>query len=95
MDYTPFYPTISLHSCKRTFYPLDGSRPTSKYGPNLIAYAVYLIIELRLSQERVTSNIEKLFDISLWGDKTHKFKADTAEAYRSAYDEYSEKSLQR
>ena len=70
-----------------TLYPLDGSRPTSKYGPNLIAYAVYLIIELRLSLGRVTSNIVKLFDISLWGDKTHKFKADTAEAYRNAYNE--------
>ena len=74
-------------SCKATFYPFDGSRPTSKYGSNLIAYAVYLIIELRLSLGRVTSNIRKLFDISLWGDKTHKFKADTAEAYRNAYDE--------
>jgi predicted RecB family nuclease len=74
-------------SCKVTFYPLDDSRPTSKYGSNLIAYAVYLNIELRLSLGRVTSNIVKLFDISLWGDKTHKFKADTAEAYRNAYDE--------
>ena len=74
-------------SCKKTFYPLDGSRPASKYGSNLIAYTVYLIIELRLSLGHVTSNIRKLFDISLWGDKTYKFKTDTAEAFRSAYDE--------
>jgi hypothetical protein len=74
-------------SCKNTFYPLDGSRPTRKYGSNLIAYTVYLIIELRLSLGRATSNIRRLFDIPLWSDKTHKFKADTAEAYRSVYDE--------
>jgi len=74
-------------SCKITFYPHDDSRPTSKYGANLIAYAVYLIIELRLSQGLVTSNIRRLFDISLWSDKTYKFKADAAEAYRNAYDE--------
>ena len=71
-----------------TFYPLDGSRPTSKYGPNLIAYAVYLIIELRLSLGRVTSNIVKLFDISLWGEKTHKFKADTGEAIATHITKY-------
>jgi transposase-like protein len=74
-------------SCNATFYPLDNSRPTSKYGSNLIAYALYLNIELRLSLGRVTSNIVKLFNISLWSDKTHKFKADTAEYYRNVYDE--------
>jgi predicted RecB family nuclease len=74
-------------SCRSTFYPFDDSRPKSKYGSNLIAYAIYLLIELRLSLGRVTSNIRNLFDISLWGDKTHKFKANTAEAYRSTYEE--------
>ncbi len=73
--------------CKLTFYPHDNSRPTGKYGANLIAYAVYLIIELRLSLGLVTSNIRRLFDISLWPDKTYKFKASAAESYRNAYDE--------
>ncbi len=77
--------------CKSTFHALDDSRPTSKYGSNLIAYAVYLNIELRLSLGRVTSNIRKLFDVSLWSDRTYKFKADTAEAYRNAYDEILER----
>jgi predicted RecB family nuclease len=72
--------------CKNTFYPLDSSRPTRKYGSNLVAYLVYLMIELRLPMGRVTSHIRRLFHISLWTDKTHKFKADTAEAYRSVYD---------
>ena len=73
-------------SCKNTFYPLDPCRPTRKYGPNLIAYAVYLIIELRLSLERVTYHMRKLFRIPLWNDKIYKFKADTANAYHSVYD---------
>jgi len=47
--------------CKRTFNALDGSRPTSKYGSNIIAYVVYLNIELRLSLSLVTYNIRKLF----------------------------------
>ena len=86
LDYTSFYTTISLRSCKNTFYPLDPCRPTRKYGPNLIAYAVYLIIELRLSLERVTYHMRKLFRIPLWNDKIYKFKADTANAYHSVYD---------
>ena len=74
-------------TCATTFYPLDDSRPTSKYGANLVAYAIYLNIELRLSLGQVTSNIRRLFDIALWFDKTHKFKADTAKSYRNVYDE--------
>jgi predicted RecB family nuclease len=73
-------------SCGNTFYPLDPCRPTRKYGSNLIAYAVYLTIELRLSLERVTSHMRRLFDVSIWSDKTYKFKADTATAYRGLYD---------
>ena len=74
-------------SCKSTFYPLDTSRPLRKYGPNLISYIVYLIIELRLSLDRVTSHIRNLFHIPLWNDKTYKFKTDAAESYRSVYNE--------
>ena len=58
-------------SCKSTFYPLDTSRPTKKYGHNLSSYIVYLIIELRLSLERVTSHIRNLFHIPLWSVTVH------------------------
>ena len=34
---------------------------------------------------RVTSSIRRLFHIPLWGDKMHKFKTDTAEAYGDVY----------
>ena len=73
-------------SCTNTFYPLDDTRPNIKYGSNLIAYVIYLNIELRLSLGRATSNVRRLFGIPLWGDKTHKFKADTAKSYRNVYD---------
>ena len=77
-------------SCKNTFYPLDPSRPIRRHGSNLIAYTVYLIIELRLSLQRVTSHIRQLFDVPLWNDKTYKFKADAAESYRCVYDDILE-----
>ena len=37
-------------SCGSVFYPPDQQWLSSKYGPDLIAYAIYQIIELRLPQ---------------------------------------------
>jgi predicted RecB family nuclease len=72
-------------SCRRTFYPQGRRLPRNKYGPNLIAYVVYLNIELRLPQERVSANLSKLFGLSLSCGATNRFKAQAAEAYRSEY----------
>jgi transposase len=71
-------------SCRSTFLPLDRCFSKSKYGPNIIAYSVYLNIELRLPQERVNSHLSKLFGLSF--PSASKFKMQAAEAYRSAYD---------
>jgi predicted RecB family nuclease len=71
-------------SCKSTFLPLDRCSSKSKYGPNIIAYSVYLNIELRLPQERVNSHLSKLFGLSF--PSASKFKMQAAEAYRSVYD---------
>ena len=71
-------------SCRSTFFPLNRCFSKSKYGPNIIAYSVYLNIELRLPQERVNSHLSKLFGLSL--PSASKFKMQAAEVYRSAYD---------
>ncbi len=72
-------------SCRSTFYPLDRRWTAKKYGPNLTAYAIYLNIELRLPQERVSANLNKLFGLGLTRGATNRFKADAAEAYSGAY----------
>jgi predicted RecB family nuclease len=74
-------------SCKTTFYPLDRLLLKSKYGPKLIAYVIYLNIELRLPQERVSSNLNQLFGLSLARGTTNKFKAQAAEVYRGEYND--------
>jgi hypothetical protein len=71
-------------SCWSTFLPLDRCSSKSKYGPNILAYSVYLNIELRLPKERVNSHLSKLFGLSF--PSASKFKMQAAEAYRSAYD---------
>jgi predicted RecB family nuclease len=74
-------------SCRNTFYPPDRRWTAKRYGPNLTAYSIYLNIELRLPQERVSSNLNKLFGLGLPRGATNRFKADAAEAYRSAYND--------
>jgi len=74
-------------SCRNTFYPPDRRWTAKRYGPNLTAYAIYLNIELRLPQERVSSNLNKLFGLCLPRGAPNSFKADAAEAYRSAYND--------
>jgi len=74
-------------SCRSTFYPPDRRWTAKRYGPNLTAYAIYLNIELRLPQERVSSNLNKLFDLGLTRGATNRFKADAAEAYSGAYND--------
>jgi hypothetical protein len=72
-------------SCRSTFLPPGRCLPSNKYGPGLIAYSIYLNIELRLPQERISSNLSKLFGLSLAGRQTNRFKMQTAETYRKLY----------
>src|SRR4029077_707374 len=47
-------------SCKSTFYSPDRSWTSKKYGQNLVAYAIYQTIELRLPQSRVAAGMNQL-----------------------------------
>src|SRR5208283_5027931 len=78
-------------SCRGTFYPVDRQWTAKKYGPNLIAYAIYLNIELRLPQDRVSSSLSRLFGLCLPRGATNGFKSATAEAYRSVYHDIMKK----
>ena len=72
-------------SCRSTFYPAKRLWSGKRYGSNLTAYAIYLNIELRLPQQRVSSNLNKLFGLGLPRGATNRFKADAAQAYSDAY----------
>ena len=59
-----------------TFYSWN-----SKYGPNLRAFVVYLLIELRLSNQKAAEHVSSLFDVSLPKEIAHEIKSDMAEKY--------------
>jgi predicted RecB family nuclease len=74
-------------SCKSTFYPPDRSWTSKRYGQNLVAYAIYQTIELRLPQSRVAAGMNQLFGLSISRSTTNRFKIDTAQTYQCTYDE--------
>jgi predicted RecB family nuclease len=57
----------------------------SKYGPDLRAYITYLLIELRLSTEKVHEHLATVFRIPILGSKVHSIKEEMALKYESTY----------
>jgi len=60
----------------------------SRLGSELIAYALYLNIELRLPQIHVDESLNKLFGFHFpIGDTTHRIKEQAAKIYHGTYEE--------
>jgi hypothetical protein len=57
----------------------------SQYGPNLRAFVTYLLIELRLSFQKVTEHVSSLFDVALPSSSAHEIKSHIAEKYLPTY----------
>lgn len=57
----------------------------SQYGPNLRAFFIYLLIELRLSYQKATEHVSSLFDVALPHSTAHEIKSDIAEKYLPTY----------
>jgi CRISPR/Cas system-associated exonuclease Cas4 (RecB family) len=73
--------------CGATFYPHERCWTRSKFGFDLIAYVLYLNIELRLPQIHVDHNLNKLFGFdSEEGCTTQKIKIWSAKTYKDTYD---------
>ena len=71
--------------CLRTFYS-PGWRWTGKYGSDLIAYAIYQNIELRIPQSLIAIGINKLFGLNISRNMINKFKSAAAQNYKHTYD---------
>jgi predicted RecB family nuclease len=55
------------------------------YGPNLRAFVVYLMIELRLSNQKAAEHVSLLFDLPLDAPKAFHMKSAMAEKYLPTY----------
>ncbi len=55
------------------------------YGPNLRAFVVYLMIELRLSNQKAAEHASLLFNLPLDAEKAFHMKSKMAEKYMPTY----------
>jgi predicted RecB family nuclease len=76
------YKVYRCGECRRaiTVYSRSG-----RYGTNLRAFVVYLLIELHLSNQKAVNHLSLLFDLQLDKYEVRRIKAAMAEKYRPTY----------
>ncbi len=72
-------------NCQTVFQPEETFYGKGKFGREIIAYSVYLSIELRLPQLHVASKLNRLFGFHLSSASIGDFKAKAAENYVGSY----------
>jgi predicted RecB family nuclease len=72
-------------TCRTVFQPEETCWGKGKFGSEIMAYALYLNIELRVPQLHVASNLNRLLGFHLDAAKIGSFKAGAAENYKGAY----------
>ncbi len=75
------YQTYYCWRCGLIFGLEERFKARLKFGWNLVAYFLYQVIQLRISQRVVTQNMNQLFGLDLKCVTTHTFKSRAAESY--------------
>ena len=68
------------------------SRRSTKYGPNLRAYVVYLLIELRLSTQKIKEHVATVFNIVITKAMVIYTKLIMAGKYEETYQQILERN---
>jgi predicted RecB family nuclease len=69
-------------ACKAEMTPYTSD---SKYGPNIRAYIAYLLLELRLSHQKVEEHIATVFDVTVPHTTVNDIKMAVARKYEPTY----------
>ena len=85
------FQTYFCWRCQLIFGLDKRFRKKLKFGWNLVAYFVYQIIELAISQRIVTQSINRLFGFDLKCNTGHGFKSRAAEFYMETYQKIFER----
>ena len=75
----------SMYRCSECRVEMTIYSRSSQYGPNLRAFVVYLLIELRLSNQKAAEHVSSLFDLPLTKTNANEIKSDMAEKYTPTY----------
>lgn len=75
----------SQYRCSKCRAEISTYSGQPHYGPNLRAFLVYLMIELRLSNQKAAEHASSLFDLPLDAHKVYHIKSFVAEKYMPTY----------
>jgi len=70
-------------ACNREM-TIHSGRDT-KYGHHLRAYVLYLLIEMRLSNQKISEHVATVFNIAVTPTAVHYFKVELAHKYQPTY----------
>ena len=65
-----------------------------KYGTNLCAYVIYLLIEMRLSNQKISDHIASLFDLPVSSCTSNYIKSSMAKKFEPTYQRILEEIAQ-
>lgn len=73
------------YKCYECSAEMTPHRRDWQYGPNLRAYVMYLLIEMRLSYQKISDHITSLFNLPVRRNTTSFLKSAMAEKYEPTY----------
>lgn len=71
--------------CQRTHLPPDRPWTRHKYGPSLLAYVIYQMVEQRLSQRMITKGLKEIFGIDMAVNTLAHQKSRACQIYEATY----------
>jgi predicted RecB family nuclease len=74
-----------VYRCRECRAGINIYSRSSRYGLNLRAFVIYLLLELRLSNRKAVEHLSLLFDLSLDKHEAYRIKSAMAEEYMPTY----------
>jgi hypothetical protein len=81
------YPRLCCRYCKSTFSPTQRYSPQSKYGPGFMAYLLYNLVDLQISQAAVARTLNQFFGFEFTRRHIYNVKSRAAWFYEDTYKE--------
>jgi hypothetical protein len=79
------HPRLICWGCKSTFSPGQRYSPQSKYGPGFMAYVLYNLVDLQISQAAVARTLNQFFGFGFTRHRINYVKSRAAEIYADTY----------
>jgi predicted RecB family nuclease len=76
----------SCFQCGAIFYSCREPGTENKYGPNLLAYLIYQVIELHLAQRLAVPSLQQSFGINISRSEVNRQKTRSAQLYQETYE---------